>query len=92
LLKKRLGESVDGRMIASAVQRTRFQDPADLLINDYEINGHRSLVRAKRSILHLREFFSIRKVRLVAFDTRTSRAQVEHKSKRGAPILLRQEA
>lgn len=43
----------------SAVERTRFQDLAELLINDYEINGRRSLVRAKRSIKHLRDFFGL---------------------------------
>src|SRR3990172_12196771 len=57
LLKKRLGEIVDGRLIVSAVERTRFQDLADLFINDYEINGRRSVVRAKRSVSHLRDFF-----------------------------------
>lgn len=57
LLKKRLGEIVDGRLIVSTVERTRFQDLADLLVNDYEINGRRSVVRAKRSINHLRDFF-----------------------------------
>jgi integrase len=59
LLKKRLGEIVDGRLIVSTVERTRFQDLADLLIDDYEINGRRSVVRAKRSVNHLRDFFGL---------------------------------
>jgi integrase len=59
LLKKRLEEIVDGRLIVSAVERTRFQDLAELLINDYEINGRRSVARVKRSINHLRDFFGL---------------------------------
>jgi hypothetical protein len=59
LLKKRLGEVVEGKLIASAIERTRFNDLSDMLINDYLINARRSLIRAKRSVSHLSEFFGM---------------------------------
>jgi integrase len=68
LLKKRLGEIVDGRLIVSAVERTRFQDLAELLINDYEINGRRSVARVKRSINHLRDFFGLSRATEITAD------------------------
>ena len=57
LLKKRLGELVDGKLQATAIQRTRFTELAEMLRNDYQVNARRSLIRAERSISHLSEFF-----------------------------------
>src|SRR3990172_7334724 len=68
LLKKRLGEVFDGRLVVLGVERTRFQDLADLLIDDYEINGRRSIVRVKRSINHLRDFFGLSRAMEITAD------------------------
>ena len=57
LLKKRLGELVDGRLQVTAIQRTCFSELAEMLRNDYEVNARRSLIRAERSVSHLRQFF-----------------------------------
>jgi integrase len=68
LLKKRLGEIVDGRLIVSSIEKTRFEDLAEMLIHDYEINGRRSQARAKRSLAHLREFFGLTRVLEITSD------------------------
>ena len=57
LLKKRLGELVDGKLQATAIQKTRFTELGEMLRNDYQMNARRSLKRAERSISHLNEFF-----------------------------------
>jgi integrase len=82
LLKKRLGEVVDGRVVASNIQRTRLQDLAELLINDYDINGHRSLIRAKRSIRHLREFFG--RARAIEITSERVSAYTAFRKRQGA--------
>ena len=68
LLKKRLREIAEGRLIVSAVDKTRFEDHADMLIHDYEINGRRSLARAKRSVRHLGDFFGLRRAMEITSD------------------------
>jgi integrase len=55
LLKKRLGESGHGKVISRDVDRTTFEDLAEMLINDYRANGRKSLDRAEDSVQHLRE-------------------------------------
>jgi integrase len=55
LLKKRLGESGHGKLISRDVDRTTFEDLAEMLINDYRANGRKSLDRAEDSVHHLRE-------------------------------------
>jgi integrase len=54
LLKKRLGESGQGKVISRDIERTTFEDLAAMLVNDYRANGRRSLDRAEDSIEHLR--------------------------------------
>ena len=57
LLKKRVGEMGQGRLIGPSEERLTFEDLANMLLTDYEVNGKRSLESAKLSIKHLREFF-----------------------------------
>jgi integrase len=45
------------RVVTTALQRTRFEDLAKLVCEDYEITGHRSLKRIKQAFAHLRAFF-----------------------------------
>lgn len=57
LLKRKLGEIGQGRLIGPDVERTLFDDLARMLFDDYEVNGRKSLDRLKRAVRHLREFF-----------------------------------
>ena len=57
LLKKRIGRAAEGYKPAPDVSRTTFDDLADMLVQDYEANGNRSLKRVRAALGHLREAF-----------------------------------
>src|SRR5712692_5069000 len=57
LLKKRIGEVAQGRLLGANQDRLTFDDLAQALLDDYQINGRRSLRSARLSISHLRKFF-----------------------------------
>ncbi len=57
LLKKRLGTMGKGEFTGVLVERTTFEDLAAMILNDYEINGRKSIGRLKQSLGHLREAF-----------------------------------
>ena len=57
LLRRRLGEIGRGRLVGPDVERTTFEDLAEMLFNDYRVNGRKSLDRAERSVEHLKVFF-----------------------------------
>ena len=57
LLKDRLGAAAQGRPVGPNVDRTRFEDLARMLVEDYRANGRRSLERIEGALKHLRGFF-----------------------------------
>ena len=57
LLKKRIGEVAQGQLHGANQDRLTFDDLAEALLADYQINGRRSLRSARLSISHLRKFF-----------------------------------
>jgi len=57
LLKKRIGEVAQGRLRGANQERVTFDDLAQALLSDYQINGRRSARSAHLSISHLRKFF-----------------------------------
>lgn len=57
LLKKRLGEIGNGRLIGPNVERTTFGDLAKMIENDYAVNGRKSGTRLQTSLTRLREHF-----------------------------------
>jgi integrase len=59
LLKQRLGEMSRGHLIGPSEERLTFEDLANMLLTDYEINGKRSIESVRLSIKHLREFFGL---------------------------------
>jgi integrase len=56
-LKLREGQIAEGRFSGLKVERIRFDELAQDLINDYKLNGKKSLERAKRSVKSLMAFF-----------------------------------
>jgi integrase len=62
LLKKREGEISDGKIPGVYFDRIKFNDLADDFLADYRVNGKKSLVRAERSVNHLKTSFDGDKV------------------------------
>jgi integrase len=56
LLKDRLGAAAQGRPVGPNVDRTMFEDLAQMLVDDYRANGRRSLERIEGALKHLRGF------------------------------------
>ena len=56
LLKRREGEISEGKLPGVYFDRVRFDELADGFLADYRINGKKSLVRAERSVEHLKTF------------------------------------
>ncbi len=57
LLRKRHGEMGKGHFVGPQVEKTTFDDMADMLVNDYKANGRSSLTRAEDANGHLKGFF-----------------------------------
>lgn len=57
LLKLREGQIVEGRFKGLNVEKVRFGELAEDFINDYRVNGRKSLDKAQRSVRHLETLF-----------------------------------
>jgi len=57
LLKIREGQIAEGRFPGLRVERVRFDELAQDLINDYKVNARKSTDRMERSIEHLKGYF-----------------------------------
>ncbi|MCB0387155.1 MAG: phage integrase SAM-like domain-containing protein, partial [Bdellovibrionales bacterium] len=57
-LKKREGEIVDGRLPNLQAERTTFEDLTTLLVQDYQNNSRKTLVRVEQLIKHLKQSFA----------------------------------
>lgn len=82
LLKKRVGEMGQGRLIGPGEGRLAFEDLASMLLTDYEVNGKRSLESAKLSVKHLREFFGSERAVDITLDR--VRSYVRERQREGA--------
>ena len=72
LLKLREGRIAEGKIPALKIERILFDELAEDLINDYKINGRKSLRRLKGSIKHLNKWFE----RIRAVDITTDRIKM----------------
>jgi integrase len=68
LLKKRLGEIGAGKLVGPSEEKLTFDQLAEDLITDYEVNGKRSLKSVKLSIRHLHGFFGFDKALSITTD------------------------
>lgn len=57
LLNRRLGEIGAGRLAGPQVERTTLAELGRMLVDDYRVNGRKSMDRVERSIKHLDGFF-----------------------------------
>jgi integrase len=69
LLKKRIGEVATGQFIGPNEERLTFEEMADALLTDYEINKQRSIRSVRLSLKHLQRTFGL----TLAFDITTDR-------------------
>jgi hypothetical protein len=58
LLRSRLEEIGRGRLVGPAIEKTTFDDLAELLLTDYRINRKRSITRIEDSVEHLGRVFT----------------------------------
>src|SRR6266481_5993947 len=56
-LKKREGDLAHGRSLFASVDKVTFDDLAKDFVRDYEVNGQRSVGKAKKSVERLTEVF-----------------------------------
>jgi hypothetical protein len=68
LLKRRLGETGKGKLIGPTAEKVTFEDLANDLITDYQINKKRSLRSADLSVRHLRKFFGMDRALQITAD------------------------
>jgi len=69
LLKIREGQIAEGRFPGLRVERVRFDELAEDLINDYKVNARKSTDRMERSVGHLKGYFQGVKAVDVTTDT-----------------------
>jgi len=81
LLRLREGQIAEGRFPDLRAQRVRFEELAQDYLNDYLINGKKSLRRAKECVGHLKAFFG--GMRAVEITTERIRAYILQRKQAG---------
>ena len=82
LLKLREGQIAENRFPGLRVEKIRFEELAEDFLNDYRVNGKRSISRALRSLKHLEAYFE--GVRAVDITTDRIRAYILQRQEEGA--------
>ncbi len=80
-MKKREGEIVTGKFQGLNVERITFDDLAKDFLDDYRINGKKSLGRAEQSVGKLSSFFSDRKA--VEITSSLIDGYIDHRQQEG---------
>lgn len=82
LLKKREGEISEGKLPGLYFDRIRFDELSEDFLTDYRINQKKSLVRAERSVNHLKKVFEGERVTNIT--TPRIRAYIDQRLNQGA--------
>jgi integrase len=82
LLKRRMAEIGQGRLLGPDIEKTTFEDLASMLLADYRANGRRSLKRVEDAIAHLRRYFKDSKALDIRADGVT--AYITNRQEEGA--------
>ncbi len=82
LLKQRIADAQSGRPVGPQAEKTTLAQLAQMLADDYQVNGRRSLKRIKGALKHLLTFFGDE----LAVNVTTDRvlAYVAHRREEGA--------
>lgn len=90
-LKRRFGEIAQGRPAGPDVERTTFEELAEILRNDYRANGRRSLRRIEFALYHLNEYFG-GDCRALSITSDRATAYIMHRQQEGAaPATINRE-
>lgn len=81
LLKLRIAEAQSGRPVGPVIERTAFEDLAQMLVDDYKANGRKSLESIVDRLKHLRAFFGDYKARDITADRITAYVAKRQKEK-----------
>jgi len=90
LLKRRMGELGIGTFVSPEVRKLRFEDVADLVRQDYELNEKRSISRLLGSLKHLARTFAGVKAQEITTD-RLQRYAVRRKAEGAANSTVAKE-
>jgi integrase len=90
LLSKRLAELEAGSLIEPSARRMKFDELMRGVTTDYEMNGYRSLNRARSAVANLKKFFGNCKV-LAITTARMKRYATERQSDGAANSTIRYE-
>lgn len=82
LLKLREGQIAENRFPGLHVQKIRFEELAEDFLNDYRINGKKSISRAERSLKHLKAYFE--GMRAIDITTDKVKAYIFYRQEEGA--------
>jgi integrase len=82
LLKKREGSIVENRFPGLRVEKIRYEELAKDFLNDYRVNGKRSIERAEMSLKHLKKYFE--GMRAIDITTDQIRAYILQRQEEGA--------
>jgi integrase len=82
LLKLREGQISEGKFPGLRVEKVRFDELAEDLLNDYKMNGKKSLDRVELSLKHLRKTFE--GIRAVDITTDQIKAYIVRRQEEGA--------
>jgi integrase len=82
LLKEKEGDVAKGLYRGPKVERTKFEDLADLVKQDYQLNKRKTLRRIGEYLLHLKPFFG--KMRAVRITTERVKAYIVKRQSHGA--------
>jgi integrase len=82
VLQAKLGQIAEGRFVGPAAERVTFDDLAEGLLKDYEINGKKSFSDTETRVrLHLRPFFGGRRAQEIT--SADVRAFIAHRKEQG---------
>ena len=82
LLKLREGHIAEGKFLGLKVERIRFEELAEDVVNDYKVNAKRSLRRIRQCLNHLLDYFE--GIRAVEITTDRVRAYILQRQEEGA--------
>jgi len=82
LLKLREGQVAENRFPGLRVEKIRFEELAEDLLNDYRVNGKRSINRVELSLKHLKRFFE--GVRVIDITTDRIKTYILQRQEKGA--------
>jgi integrase len=82
LLKLREGQVVENRFPGLRVEKIRYEELGEDFLNDYKVNGKKSVGRAERSLKHLKTFFE--GVRAIDITTERIRVYILQRQEEGA--------